>query len=262
MTERSKDSHRPNSSKANSSESCAEIELLLDAYHDAELSVAERQQIEEHLSVCSSCQSKLAEITKVVMALNGLPRLKPSRDLAAELPLEIDLPAHKSNVVSMDWLSWAATGLAAAAALVFCIVKVGQPNQTVISPVAAPSAQSLVTANAGNSQKIAGQQNAVAHQPPLATVAKSLDNQPRLPSLPVAPPKPERLRHMKAEPALVAHGNEISGAGATERAQEPVNQIDHSVNAEIATLDEVGHSTITGAIGLSTDEDGLYEIKL
>lgn len=36
----------------------------------------------------------------------------------------------------------------------------------------------------------------------------------------------------------------------------------HGASVEVATLDEVGHSTITGAIGLSTDEDGLYAIKM
>jgi len=41
---------------------CKEMEKLLQAYHDGELSAKEREAVERHLEKCQKCQAKLAEL--------------------------------------------------------------------------------------------------------------------------------------------------------------------------------------------------------
>lgn len=65
----------------NSSGNCDLIRPLLDAYHDCELDQIDKQVVEQHLSICPQCQKNLADVGKIVATLRSLPEVVPKVDL-------------------------------------------------------------------------------------------------------------------------------------------------------------------------------------
>jgi hypothetical protein len=71
--------------------SCREIEALLDAYVDDELSPDERLRVERHLAECSACRTATGEIRSLVDAASKLPRgISPGRDLYPDIRNRIE----------------------------------------------------------------------------------------------------------------------------------------------------------------------------
>ena len=91
-----------------------EFETRLSAYHDNELSAADRAAVEQHLTGCADCRAELASIVSMstVFALNvpaGLSQIGQHR-----LHKNIDRQLERSLVR----LSWALSGIAAAIVVV------------------------------------------------------------------------------------------------------------------------------------------------
>jgi anti-sigma factor RsiW len=71
--------------------SCHEVEALLDAYVDEELSPDERLRVERHLADCSACRETTDEIRSLVDAASKLPRgISPGRDLYPDIRNRIE----------------------------------------------------------------------------------------------------------------------------------------------------------------------------
>lgn len=61
---------------------CENVQEMLGAYLDLELSEAEFASVDSHLSTCSACQSELKSLEALVDRLKALPEPALSRDLA------------------------------------------------------------------------------------------------------------------------------------------------------------------------------------
>ena len=88
---------------------CDEISELLDAYFDGEVDALTTRDIEEHLSDCSSCQMKLAEIQKT----SNLLRSSVSYYIAPkglERKIRRSLPTKRSGFIWKNWTGQVAIG--------------------------------------------------------------------------------------------------------------------------------------------------------
>lgn len=64
---------------------CKDLEKLLPLYLDNELTVAQKQVVEEHLKTCLSCAATLSRLKKVSTLLAQVPQLEVSSSLQARL---------------------------------------------------------------------------------------------------------------------------------------------------------------------------------
>lgn len=86
---------------------CQQMEEELSAYYDLELSAEEAEAVELHLADCDACATKLAEIDGLVSKLKSLPAVEWSGDLsdaieARILARAVPAEANSSNVVSIN----------------------------------------------------------------------------------------------------------------------------------------------------------------
>lgn len=61
-------------------EACHEIEAMLSAYLDGELTQQRRQQVELHVEACSECRSTLDELKRIREGIAGLPSPEPTEE--------------------------------------------------------------------------------------------------------------------------------------------------------------------------------------
>lgn len=73
---------------------CKAVEDLLSPYLEDELSLEERQNIEEHLQICQSCAEMLSFMKEAQISLATLPELEVSEDLIERL---YNLPQKKKK---------------------------------------------------------------------------------------------------------------------------------------------------------------------
>src|SRR5437588_28274 len=105
------------------------VSELLSAYVDGQVSLAERQLVDEHLPGCAECQSELAELRELKAMLAGLPKRPPPRSFpVGPRPLR---PAAMSG--TLGGFARALTSVAAAFAVVavgLSIAAQGPPRQS------------------------------------------------------------------------------------------------------------------------------------
>ncbi len=79
---------------------CKQMEEALDAYYDLELSAEEAEAVELHLADCAICTARLADIDMVVAQLKSLPAVEWSGDLsdAIEARILAQAPGPQSNL--------------------------------------------------------------------------------------------------------------------------------------------------------------------
>lgn len=79
---------------------CKQMEEALDAYYDLELSAEEAEAVELHLADCEACTKRLAEIDVLVTQLKNLPAVEWSGDLsdAIEARILAQAPGPESKV--------------------------------------------------------------------------------------------------------------------------------------------------------------------
>src|SRR6478752_3355474 len=70
-----------------------ENRVRLDAYHDGELSPAERADVEAHLRICPSCAAELAAMRRVSGVFANTPAREPSHEQLLQL----------AESVSVEW---------------------------------------------------------------------------------------------------------------------------------------------------------------
>ncbi len=241
--------------------SCTKFEISLDAYHDGELDVAEREAVEKHLANCPACNTKLADIDRLVSSLKHLPRVGLKRDFSADLDSLLSRQTS-GQVVFLQPKVWAPLSIAAAVILLVLTFKLSeQPGHNVVASRTAP-------ATVGGSQShpvTASPQEQIAHTAPLPDSQKS--------------PSGTRQNSLESERPQVAHSKPEAGESpvipsskqapqTTIAAQAPADESveiesgsKSSENMEIAEV-AYPNGSFTEAVGIATDEDGLYDLKM
>jgi anti-sigma factor RsiW len=252
---------------------CKKIDELLDAYHDDELVAADKAKVEAHLTTCQACSLRLTEIGQLVSTLKQLSPLAVPSDFESKLDSLIDAQlagkspqivragTPKSNVISFSPRLLAPIAVAAAVALIAIAFNSNPPvNQAPITaqkpaqpdykPIPAPDANlAKSTSPLDQPEKVAD--NTAPHvAPPLATSNNGTNHD--TPSKPKSVRSPEKV----SAPTTQIANNKAGQDTISKQKSIEINSQD-----EIAELPGAG-SGLNEAVGISTDEDGLYDLKM
>ncbi|HEY9758583.1 MAG TPA: zf-HC2 domain-containing protein [Oculatellaceae cyanobacterium] len=248
------------------SQKCEKFIPLLDAYHDGELTESEKNSVDEHLRECSACSAQLAGVSRLVATLKTIPSLQMRDDFADKFEARLlqEKPAvtlAKSNVISRRF----ALAVASAAAFVLCVCA----GQLLFRPGAAPNEVAAVP------------------QPPVNQVSKTLQAE-ELAAVPSrdtrAPGVNSGVRDGEEDSARKVTPNEkpvvpvdsmrrrgILAGARTVVASETAGRVDQPIASDansaapkhsLVALYEPEANSIPEELGISTDEDGLYAIKM
>jgi hypothetical protein len=281
---------------------CETFVPMLDAFVDNELDKSEMEQVQMHLQSCDYCKQQVKEIETLKTSLASMPRRKMSLDLADNfdqiLSKESELPAQKSsNVVSINakrkWLVAAASAAAVAViAIAGSMVSKGGGVQVANSDsikglhsVAQNSSAVGQTAQKGmnTSDKNAFASNQLQsahvadHNVADSQVAKTPDNNSQSGQKIAASHSDngtakEDLQDRAVAKTAGAHFSEEMGQNQSSNTTVVAHdgssktnirgaQKDRSSGSELLALYEEDDG-IGSDIGMTTDEDGLYAIKL
>jgi hypothetical protein len=268
---------------------CTAIESLLDAYLDGELASDERASVEAHLRACDVCPQKLAQTEKLVTMLKAMPAASSKIDFADrfEIPTAATLPPDASATGKvLPGKFGRAAAVAAAVALCLGFGQYVLRHNMTGSEIAtlAPEGQSGLSARGGSSG------NKVSKTLQFEKLASNGSDESGLES---QSPRDAGDIHGSAEPdATKDDRGRISSVSAKKEARfkPPVVRVAKNAETQDAmstalatslpsartderiTGDGVKHSlvafyasdpnTIPEELGISTDEDGLYAIKM
>jgi hypothetical protein len=267
---------------------CQSIEPLLDAFHDGELSGSEKTEVEAHVGSCSQCLNKLRQINRLVHILRTVPPAKAPSGLSARLDSIAEGSGSNNNVVVLRakasaWrMPLTVAAAAAAVVLVYKFTMPPVPSTTTASvdgsnqqaPVVSPPGQTAGQHSATQVASSAVHPPDVQSAPPIGTAERSAKTSSDERS---APPLVARGidksavaeqagKHGLAETSPVAVNRNSDGSSNFDR--QPWQQVPLIANSSetAATEDELAElpnaSTFNDALGIATDEDGLYDIKM
>ena len=264
---------------------CENFAAMLDAFVDKELDGSEAQSVGEHISGCDDCQRQVKEIEALKSTLSSLPRKQMKFDLADnfdELLAKQTSPVlpEQSNVVAFSgkrkWLVATASAAAVAVIAIAAAIISNDGHQQLAQ------LHSSETKNVATRDKVDSQNGAFEESSGGKNAPQNLDTQP--------------AKVASSPDPLVTASNAHKTAGAhlsdeTERLAKEVqpapNREDKS-SAPVVAQQHAGASVVPAAqslssnrpaaseilalyedddgissdIGVSTDEDGLYAIKL
>ncbi len=282
------------------SHNCEQIIPLLDSYHDGESSPDEKVTIESHLAECPVCRQRLSSIGSLVATLKMLPEMSTTVDFAdrvEQLILSrensgaintaggVNKAGSLSNsnsdengfsagkVVRFGRAAWAA---AAAAVLVLSLLVTQfflhhpaldvASNNTAGTDTRLNSNDKAVTASAENSQASPRKEQSGSDESGKTESAKAEKNKVNEQTIPASKMAGRRIRvadagasqRQGAGSALSADRNRDALAAAIGNSSvEGDNQ-----KQSLVAFSEPESSNIAEEIGITTDEDGLYAIKL
>jgi len=237
---------------------CQQLEDALDAYYDLELSAEEAEAVERHLADCAACTARLAEIDSVVMQVKSVPEVQLSRDLSGDIEAKILALQNKAveiappnNVVpfappSKKKYYWLAS---AAAVFALCLgltqLKPTPDSATLLTHSKVTPADEQVTDHVRDHayQKPVLPDHVVATKPVVA------------PALAI---KPHQIPTTATTQMLAASGN----SGGTKDHKQDINQNQINDSEELVALYDYDNTDNASDLGISTNEDGLYAIKL
>lgn len=266
---------------------CKQIEESLDAFHDNELSAAEQRVVEDHLQNCAACVNKLAEIDRLVHTLRTMPRVAVSESLSSKLDNIIDQQTNVSKFPSKLWMPVAAA--AAVVAIVFGLRfanPIGTPGTTHDTiatkpgqpvPTQSPDSQLARSLAASNpsppsmSKSTTDNQAVAVQKTPSEDSAKQ--NASNKPSLAL-----QAGNENYAEQRIAVTSKEVGTEIAYSRPDKPAaneastaarlgnttaitTRVSENYDDVVAELPNTQDS-FADAVGLTTDEDGLYDIKM
>lgn len=257
---------------------CEKIKELLSAYRDLELTEEESAQVERHLSSCEECTRDASAIETVAATLSQVPRLSMQIDMADRLEALITAQANEQptetkvedkvqkeqKVVSIKKrLVWGSLTAAAAAALLLVAAQYFTSHEEIAKNDLSPQApfkeeatqnQPLLAKETSPSQTTAANNNATPAPNTVALQSGVSDN---------AKPKVQK--------ALISKNETIAPAPAAVKKQStPTVAKKPRVDATLDTIDETealiaftsDDNNMFEDCGISTDEDGLYAIKM
>jgi len=240
---------------------CGSISEMLDAYHDNELADAEASQVRQHLSNCNDCTGKLENIESLASGLKSLPRLFAPHDIVekidfskadtAKSPAPVQLSAQRQQKHSNKRVIWYGLGgaVAAAVVLVFSLSHstntVGDRNlalkpskqagpELAVSPI--KNDETAETNPKSTPETTNGSSNSV--QEPIIAESSKQDNKTSAKDTP----------------------SQIATAKDTKPAPQTAPKADDTLT-ELALIPDTSAAS-ADALGIGTDEDGLYDIKI
>jgi len=240
-------------------EDCPQIEEELDAYLDMELDDQRAEAIEQHLAVCGDCTGRLEELSALVSKLQALPEPPLPRDFGDLVEARIKATEQAQEIAPAELAAPVQVGtakvfqfprplLVAAAALAPAVVGAtffGSPSRQ--APIATVPDQS-VTQVAEKPAWPVNVPKAVEHRQ---------ESSPAVAEKAVAPAPAPALKPSD-NPHLVAQSQGKSVPSLTSPAPLAVSQPAPEL---IAEYDDIVGDGIDD-YGISTNEDGLYAIKL
>ena len=271
---------------------CETFLQLLDAYVDNELDSSEKEQVQSHVQACDECKAQVKQIETLKVSLSTLPRRQMKRDLADSLDAvlgnadrlgsssQTSASSTDQNVVPIAGKRrWVVAAASAAAVLVVAmagamVFKSGNQQIASVDSQSQPAAQSSVPqGNAPSAVAIKNSGNGGGDKKSLIAGNSSAVKDVRVSDL---PPKVAQKQNVSQEPySGIANSSEVP---KTAGAHMTGAQEDNSKTAVVAHNE--GSQAITGRapstellalyeddddnsdIGVMTDEDGLYAIKL
>jgi hypothetical protein len=238
--------------KTQKQESCKAVRPLLDAYYDGELSQLESADVAKHLEGCLNCRGDVGDIGRIAASLREFKPVELPYDFANRFE---EVLARKSRVVPFRRpVVWGTIAAVAAAVLAFAFHAGpgGGPN---VSPNTVASHQVLKP-----STLVANNPDQPAVKPPHSA---GIDQKK------LVQPLANTDKHVRV---VVANAGAVAKHDATvksqvpdphkELAQVPAVAGANSAAPEIASYDPEHQQTTAEELGISTDEDGLYAIKL
>lgn len=279
----------------NANDNCLDMKELISAYHDAELDAEEHRRVEEHLASCSACREELATVESAVRSLKSLSPAKLSVDFADDIDAIIKrAEAGGASKVPVK----EPTGTAPDSNVRANVVPFKRKSQKAWLAVAAAITVTLLAAayfvNGGSGPAVVadGPENVMrsVDQADEYEIASSEDipslsdtnDEPSI-SEAVAPEiattggvdvkaKSDTIRvqkenasssHMKDD-SVIAQAPKVQHSGVSSDKRAPRTELfvdDLSDNEALVALSD---SYDDGGIfdGISTDEDGLYAIKM
>ncbi len=253
---------------------CAGISELLDGYYDGELSSQEKLLVEQHFEICVDCPPKLQQIRKVADDLSSLPRLKPQRNIIEILELnpvttadsaDLAIVSSKANLLPFNRSVkiGICTAAAAAVAMIFAFtfkpVEIAQVRPDPNSAIEMKAA--LTASNSGlNEEKTPD-----SVESPKAAFIEDSNDQAAIKKqnnelLEEQIQRPDKSARKLDEIAKLPNDSSVFPAVRHEAITVDVPRaID---NAEVAVMPESDNGACADALGIGTDEDGLYDIKI
>ncbi len=247
----------------------------MSAYHDAELDSSERSAVEAHLEGCADCREELAAVESVVKSLKTMPPVTLSKDFSLDIESlikrsEADTAKQSevvtakqpapvaSNVVSISkkkpilWLAAAAVVAMLMVATYFSTTGGGTP----------------VVANRDGTAPLVKDEQQVA--PEIATQEKPLVADSDVTPSDVTPAVPDQSIASKPPVAANPPAKEVTHSPAPvvavkKNSPRPtvVHVDDLADNQALLAFSELNEEgDLYDNSGISTDEDGLYAIKM
>lgn len=210
---------------------CQEIEPWLDGLFDGELTADERQMTEAHVSQCADCRHKLAEIEAVSSQLAALPKLSLGRDLSAEILKKAQAkPATNNTVIFFKRKEvWA---VAAACLLLGLTLSLWHHEPVTVSQVLPVKSQAPLVAKPDTDKVVATVQDN----------QKKLDNQIK--------------KVVKKD--TIADAKKL----VEKKYLDKTLIASSAVSDDVLALDYGYQPNLMEGMGLATDEDGLYALKM
>ncbi len=206
---------------------CRAIEPLLDGYFDNELSPNELASVQSHLTNCDDCSGKLAEIVMVSKGLSSMPKVSLGKDLSQAILLKAQAkPQTKGQVLTFKRMAiWAAAA---------CLI-LGLSFQFLNKPAVKVSSLSGVEP----AKVVPTQPVKVARTPSVRKLMqRKLAAAPQ--SNEVAPKPEAKINQQQKQKTLIAG----------------------SAHDEVLAFDDGYQPSLMEGMGMATDEDGLYALKM
>ena len=264
---------------------CSTVIPPLDAYHDDELDGDEKASVELHLRACDACPQRLAQITKLVSALKLMPFTPSKIDFADRFELRAQEIASVSSPSNGSVLSGKFGKIGAIAAAVALFLGVGayfvshDGSSTRVATI--PQANSMSIGQGANSsgnmvkRTLDSEQLAsskIAESPALTLTEtastgnsnadhKQTESQSKQTSKIRIPRTEVATVDKKANLENVVASNVISKSAPGE-AQITEGRSSDGPKHSLVAYYESDPNSIPEELGISTDEDGLYAIKM
>lgn len=271
---------------------CETFIQLLDAYVDNELDSSENEQVQSHVQSCDDCKAQIKQIESLKVSLSTLPRRQMKQDLADSLdavlgsavrvgsPDQTPTSSSDHNVVPIAGRRrWVVAAASAAAVLVVAmagsiVFKDGNQQIASVDSKSRPATQSNVLQDkAPSAVAINNSGNDTGEKKSPIAGSNSVARDVRVSDL---PPKVARTASDSQESySAMANSSDVpktAGAHMTgvqednsKTAVVAHNEGSQAINGRAASTELLAlyeDDDDSSDIGVMTDEDGLYAIKL
>ncbi len=252
---------------------CSSMKELLSPYLDEELIAEERASVEKHLASCADCQSDLQGFQTVVKSLAALPKVNLDRDLAEEIVAKIVAQEKEQKLEKTGQVIpfrsrnfWAVGAIACAFGLLFAVApQLMKSTSDAPATVATNKPTSKTTPEQNKRPEDTASEIAQGNKPnvvPTKIAPSETETGSGTPKEPVQVPQQQVAKidvdKIQVKPPVIA-----SKPGANTNVRiKPIEDLTTVQESIVAYSEPFEDSNMFEDIGISTDEDGLYAIKL